>query len=117
MLRKVLLAMGVGLCLSPLGTGCSTREPVIWSEPHLKRHALTFLDGFSHPTPLNPIPFDGTHDAIDRIFYGIDPQPNESWSDHLGREGMSFYKGFHRFHMDFDRIILDMPEYPLESEY
>jgi hypothetical protein len=30
---------------------------------------------------------------------------------------MSFVNGLHRFHMDMDRIIFDMPEYPLETEY
>jgi hypothetical protein len=30
---------------------------------------------------------------------------------------MAFAHGFHRMHMDFDRIFFDMPEYPLESEY
>ncbi len=122
MLRRLLLIRSLGvaslaLCLLPLASGCHTSQPVIYSEAHLKRHGLTLVDGFHHPTPLNPIPFDTVHADFDRIFYGIEDYPGEPWGDHAAREGMSFLHGFHRFHMDLDRIVFDMPEYPLEGDY
>jgi len=39
-----------------------------------------------------------------------------SWPHHK-RRIMTVMNGFHRLHMDVDRIIFDMEEYPLESEY
>ena len=39
-----------------------------------------------------------------------------SWP-HNKRRIMTTLDGFHRLHMDFDRIIFDMEEYPIESEY
>jgi hypothetical protein len=39
-----------------------------------------------------------------------------SWPHHK-RRIMTVVNGFHRLHMDLDRIIFDMEEYPLESEY
>jgi hypothetical protein len=117
MVRRSLFLSAAALALSVFGIGCQTKEPVIYGEAHLKRHALTFVDGFSHPTPFNPVPFDHLHADVDRIFYGIEDYPGESYGDHISREGMSFVNGLHRFHMDMDRIIFDMPEYPLETEY
>ena len=67
--RRLLLSLGAVLLLLPLGAGCETNEPVIWSLPHNKRHGLTILNGF------------------------------------------------HRLHMDIDRIIFDMEEYPVEADY
>ena len=69
MLRKLLLAWGLAAFVLPLGVGCMTNEPVIWSLPHNKRRGMTILHGF------------------------------------------------HRFHMDVDRIIFDMEEYPIEPDY
>ncbi len=69
MLRRLLLAVGVVSLLLPFASGCSTRDPVIWSWPHHKRRIMKVLDGF------------------------------------------------HRFHMDFDRIVFDMEEYPLEPDF
>ena len=69
MRRKLFLIAGLFLLFLPLGAGCNTREPVIWSWPHNKRRILKIADGF------------------------------------------------HQFHMDFDRIIFDMEEYPLEPDY
>jgi hypothetical protein len=67
--RRLLLTLGAVLFLLPLGSGCETNEPVIWSLPHNKRRILTVLNGF------------------------------------------------HRLHMDIDRIIFDMEEYPVEADY
>ena len=40
------------------------------------------------------------------------------WSyPHWKRKGVTVLDGFHELHMDFDRIILDMEEYPLEPDY
>jgi hypothetical protein len=69
MLRKLMIALGLVGIVLPLGSGCSTNEPVIWSAPHNKRRVMTVLNGF------------------------------------------------HRLHMDFDRIIFDMEEYPVETDY
>jgi len=30
---------------------------------------------------------------------------------------LTILNGFHRLHMDVDRIIFDMEEYPIEAEY
>lgn len=69
MFRRLLLALSALALILPLASGCSTRDPVIWSFPHHKRRAMKVLDGF------------------------------------------------HRFHMDVDRIIFDMDEYPIEPDY
>src|SRR5262245_52401845 len=74
--------LGWALLAAPLASGCSTKEPVLWSAAHNKRIALTLIDGFSHPTLLNPIPFDQAHNSFDRIFYGIEEYPNEPYMDH-----------------------------------
>lgn len=39
-----------------------------------------------------------------------------SWPHHK-RRIMVMLNGFHRLHMDVDRIIFDMEEYPLEADY
>jgi len=39
-----------------------------------------------------------------------------SWPHHK-RRIMTVLNGFHRFHMDVDRIIFDMDEYPVETDY
>ena len=69
MARRLLIVAGLVAILLPLGVGCNTREPVIWSWPHNKRRILKTLDGF------------------------------------------------HQFHADFDRIIFDMEDYPIEPDY
>jgi hypothetical protein len=69
MLRRLILAVGTIALLLPMGVGCNTTEPVVWSWPHNKRRIQTVLDGF------------------------------------------------HELHMDVDRIIFDMEEYPVEIEY
>jgi len=117
MLRKLIPTACLALTALGLGAGCATKEPVIYGEAHLKRHALTFIDGFHYPTPFNPVPFDGLHADVDRIIYGLEAHPGESWTGHVAREGNVWINAFHRFHMDFDRIFLDMPEYPLETDY
>jgi hypothetical protein len=49
---------------------------------------------------------------------GCDTTEPVIWSrHHWKRKGLTILEGFHRFHMDFDRIILDMEEYPVEPEY
>ena len=55
--------------LLPVGIGCNTTEPVIWSWPHNKRRIMKVMDGF------------------------------------------------HKLHMDVNRIIFDMDEYPIESDH
>jgi hypothetical protein len=64
-----MLSLGTVALLLPLSVSCGTREPVLWSWPHNKRHIMKIMDGF------------------------------------------------HRLHMDVDRIVFDMEEYPLEAEY
>ena len=39
-----------------------------------------------------------------------------SWP-HYKRHITTTLRGFHRLHMDVDRIIFDMEEYPAEAEY
>ena len=39
-----------------------------------------------------------------------------SWPHHK-RRMMTMLDGFHRLHMDVDRIIFDMEEHPIEAEY
>lgn len=39
-----------------------------------------------------------------------------SWP-HNKRRAMTVLNGFHRLHMDIDRIIFDMEEHPIEAEY
>ncbi|MGQ9591989.1 MAG: hypothetical protein ACUVYA_17040 [Planctomycetota bacterium] len=39
-----------------------------------------------------------------------------SWP-HNKRRVLTILNGLHRFHMDFDRIVFDMEEYPVEPEY
>ena len=87
------------------GIGCSTKEPVIWSSAHNKRHALTILEGFND-----------TKNSIDRLIFGLEEDPNEGFTDYLGRLVNTIPHGLHRFHMDLDRVVLDMEEYPLETE-
>jgi len=49
---------------------------------------------------------------------GCDTTEPVLWSrHHWKRKGLTIMEGFHRFHMDFDRIIFDMEEYPVEPEY
>lgn len=116
MFRKIVLTLALMGSLG-VSAGCATKQPVLWGEAHLKRMALTTLDGFHYPNPLNPIPFDHLHQDIDRIIYGIEAHPGESYGENLGREGSSIVHGLHRLQLDFERILLDMPEYPLESDY
>ena len=66
---KLLLTAGALAILLPVGVGCNTTEPVMWSWPHHKRRLMTIMDGF------------------------------------------------HRLHMDVDRVIFDMDEYPIESAH
>jgi hypothetical protein len=39
-----------------------------------------------------------------------------SWPHHK-RRIMTVLNGFHRFHMDVDRIVFDMEEMPIETEF
>ena len=39
-----------------------------------------------------------------------------SWP-HNKRKLMSIVDGLHELHMDFDRIVFDMEEYPIEPDY
>lgn len=117
MLRKLISTLCLALLALGPGAGCATKDPVIYGEAHLKRHALTFIDGFHYPTPFNPVPFDTVNADIDRIVYGLEPHAGESWSAHVARQGNVWLNAIHRLHMDFDRIFLDMPEYPQETEY
>jgi hypothetical protein len=39
-----------------------------------------------------------------------------SWP-HNKRKLLTVIDGFHEFHKDFDRIIFDMEEYPVEPDY
>ena len=39
-----------------------------------------------------------------------------SWP-HNKRRIMTINDGFHKLHMSIDRIIFDMPEYPIEPDY
>jgi hypothetical protein len=67
MLKRVVVMLCLGSFLLPLGVGCMTNRPVIWSWPHNKRRLNVIL------------------------------------------------QDFHELHMDFDRIIFDMDERPLED--
>lgn len=67
--KKLMLTAGALAMLLPVGVGCNTTEPVIWSWPHNKRRIMKVMDGF------------------------------------------------HKLHMDVDRIIFDMDEYPIESDH
>jgi hypothetical protein len=87
------------------GAGCSTKEPVIWSAAHNKRHALTLIEGFNE-----------TKTSIDRIIFGLEEVPDEGFADYMGRVVGTIPHGLHRFHMDLDRVVLDMDDYPLETE-
>ena len=106
MLRKFLPGMAlVALCL-PLTTGCHTKEPVVWSSAHNKRHALRIIEGFEE-----------TWVAVDRIFFDLEDSPGQDAGDHFRREGMAILEGLQGFHRDSDSILFDMTEYPLEAEY
>ena len=67
MLSRLILLLILTIFLLPLGAGCMTNRPYIWSWPHNKRRIMTTMDGW------------------------------------------------HEFHMDFDRILFDMDERPLED--
>lgn len=116
-LRKLVFSLSLLTVAVGANFGCATKEPVLWGEAHLKRMALTTLDGFHYPNPLNPVPFDSLHRDVDRIVYGLEAHPGETWSENLAREGQTIVHGFHRLQLDWERILLDMPEYPLESDY
>ncbi len=117
MFRKIVLTLGLAASIGAISAGCATKKPVLWGQAHLKRVALTTLDGFHYPNPLNPIPFDHLHQDVDRIIYGLEAHTGETYGENLTREAMSFVHGFHRFQLDMERILLDIPEYPLETDY
>ena len=101
MLRTLFLSALLGLFALAVGAGCHTKEPVIWSSAHNERKALTFIEGWKEL-------------AVDcgRIFLNYDEKNFEN----LGKVVYAVPYGIHRFHMDVDRIFLDMDELPLESE-
>jgi len=39
-----------------------------------------------------------------------------SWPHHK-RRLLTITEGFHKLHMDIDRIVFDMEEYPIEADY
>ncbi|HVR72800.1 MAG TPA: hypothetical protein VMT52_00635 [Planctomycetota bacterium] len=106
MLRRFLLAAGAAVLLGCFIPGCASKEPVVYSAAHNKRHALTLLD------QSNELLVD-----MERIFFDMEEFPNESVGERTGRWGLAFLNGMHRFHMNMDRILFDMPEYPIETEY
>lgn len=67
MLRRLLLIVGTIAILLPLGGGCNTREPVMWSWPHHKRRFQTIMDGFHE-----------FHMDVDRVFFDMEPYPLEA---------------------------------------
>ena len=67
MLKKWLIVAGLVAMFLPLGAGCNTTEPVIWSWPHNKRRVQTIVDGFHK-----------LHMDIDRIFFNMDEHPIEA---------------------------------------
>ena len=64
MFRKAVLVCGLLGLFAPLG--CSTRDPVIWSWPHNKRHVNRVLEGFHQ-----------MHMDIDRIIFDMPTYPKE----------------------------------------
>ena len=66
MLRRLLIVIGLVAMMAPIGAGCNTREPVLWSWPHNKRKVLTIIDGFHE-----------LHMDFDRIFFDMEEYPVE----------------------------------------
>lgn len=105
MFPKLFAAALLGLGLLLCAPGCQTKEPVLWSSAHMKRHGMTIVDGSRDLVS-----------EVERIVFDMEEVPDETVAEHFGRIGQTFTYGFHRIHMNVDRIIFDMPEYPLEVE-